>query len=274
MNESRKRFAELAARSDAEIDLAEAALCIAQEEYPDLDVDTYLTRLDDLGLAAREQIGPDLPSAEQISRLNHFLFVENGFSGDQDDYYDPRNSFLNDVIDRRKGIPITLSLLYCELARRIDLPIHGVSFPGHFLVRYTGEPEVIIDPFFGRVITRKECARRLANIYGSQTKFRHEMLAPAGPREILARMLGNLKQIFIERSDFERALSCSERILLVQPASPLELRDRGIIYQRLECFAAAVRDLERFLELAPDDPTASTIHAALPDLYRQAAQIQ
>lgn len=274
MTEGRKRFAEIAARPDEAINIAEAGLCIAQEEYPDLDIDEYLSRLEVLGTAAREQIVPDLPIAERVSRLNHFLFVEHGFSGNSDDYYDPRNSFLNDVIDRRKGIPISLSIVYCELARRIELPMHGVSFPGHFLVRHVGDPEILIDPFFGRVITRKECAQRLANLYGQRTKLERRMFEPAGPRDILSRMLGNLKQIYIERSDFERALTCSDRILLLLPQSPLEIRDRGILYQRLECFSAALRDLKKFLALCPDDPTASTVRSALPELYRQAAQVQ
>src|SRR5262249_8333904 len=158
----------------------------------------------------------------------------------------------------------------CELARRVDLHIQGVSFPGHFLVRHIGEPDIIIDPFFGRVITRKECAQRLTNLYGDQARLERKMLEPAGPRDILARMLGNLKQIYVDRSDFERALACSDRILLLNPEAALEIRDRGILYQRLECFRAAVQDLQKFLDLAPDDPTAPTIRAALPDLYRQA----
>lgn len=273
MNDGRKRFAKIANRPDDSINIAEAGLLIAQEEYPELSVDGYLEQLEQLAMTAREQIGSDLPIAEKISRLNHFLFVEHGFSGNSDDYYDPRNSFLNDVLDRRKGIPISLSVIYCELARRIDLPIYGVSFPGHFLVRHVGEPEIIIDPFFGRVITRKECAERLNNLYGTRTRLEQKMLEPATPRDILARMLGNLKQIYVDRSDFERALACSDRILLLNRDAPLELRDRGILYQRLECFGPALRDLRRFLELAPDDPTVPTIRAALPELFRQAAQV-
>ncbi|HYD50473.1 MAG TPA: SirB1 family protein [Terriglobales bacterium] len=272
MNDGRKRLAEIATRSDEAIDLAEAGLCIAREEYPDLDIDAYLHQLDELGIAAREHIQPNLPTAEQVSRFNHFLFVDKGFSGNSDDYYDPRNSFLNDVIDRRKGIPISLSVVYCELAKRIGLPMRGVSFPGHFLVRHIGEPEIIVDPFFGRVITRKECAQRLSNLYGERARLERRMFEPARPRDILVRMLGNLKQIYVERSEFERALACSDRILLLNPEAPLEMRDRGILYQRLECFGAAVRDLQRFLDLAPDDPTAQTIRAAMPELYRQAAQ--
>src|SRR5262249_45410061 len=149
----RERFAALAAGPDAHIDVAEAALLIAQEEYPQLDVAAYLARLDDLAAQAGADLRAGLPAAEQVARLNHLLLLVLGFKGNDRNYYDPRNSFLNDVLDRRTGIPITLSVVYSEVAQRLDLPIYGVSFPGHFLVRHVTEPPIIIDPFFGGVIT-------------------------------------------------------------------------------------------------------------------------
>lgn len=259
---------------DEDIDIARAALWIAQEEYPSIDVDDYLLRFDDLAAKAQRFIGTEGAPAERIARLNRFVFEEEGFSGDRDDYYDPRNSYLNDVLDRRKGIPISLGVVYCELAQRLHLPVYGVSFPGHFLARYVGQPDVIIDPFFGRVITHEECARRLAGLYGREARFDRRLLEPASARQILARMLANLKQIYVERQDDERALRCADRIVLLLPDSPRDLRDRGILYQRLECFAAALRDLERFLVLAPNDDTAATIREAIPELRRQAALVQ
>lgn len=274
MNDARQRLTEIAARGDDEIDIAEAALVLASEEYGEIDVGDYLRRLEQLAAKANRFIGDVGTPRDRIERLNDFLFVEEGFSGNRDDYYDPRNSYLNDVIDRRTGIPISLAVLYCNLAQRLQLPVFGVSFPGHFLARHLGDPDVIIDPFFGRVITEDECARRLEGIYGESVEFDTRLLNPAGPREILSRMLNNLKQIYVEQNDFLRALRCADRIVVLQPDSPRELRDRGILYQRVECFGAAVRDLERFLALAPDDDTAGTVREALPELRRQAALIQ
>ena len=270
----RKRFAEVASGPDDRINLAEAALLIAQEQYPSLDVVAYLSRLDELAVAAAGDVRPDLAPPEQIARLNHYLFVECGFTGNSDDYYDPRNSYLNDVLDRRTGIPITLSLVYSEVAQRLDLPVYGVSFPGHFLAKYVGEREIIIDPYFGTVISADECAQRLRGIYGDDAQLDRGLLRPASAREILVRMLSNLKQVYVQRSDFERALSCVDRILLLAPDTARELRDRGILYQRLECFAAALQDFERYLRLAPDDEAAHLIRDILPDLQRQAAQLQ
>jgi regulator of sirC expression with transglutaminase-like and TPR domain len=273
-NETRVRFAGLAAERDEHINVAEAALVIAQEEYPQLDVPAYLARLDDLAAEAGLDLRADMPPAEQVARLNHFLFVVHGFAGNSEHYYDPRNSFLNDVLDRRTGIPITLSLVYSEVAQRLALPIYGVSFPGHFLVRHVSEPPIIIDPFLGSVITTEECTQRLQGIYGAEARLDRRLMRPAQPREILVRLLSNLKQIYVERSDFLRALACVDRILLLVPDLPRELRDRGILYQRLECFAAALRDFERYLRLAPDDQAASLIRETLPELQRRAAQLQ
>jgi len=271
---ARERFAAVAAEPDDRIDVALAALLIAQEEYPRLDVSAYLDRLDELAAGARDSVRADMPPAKQVAALNRYFFVERGFTGNGDNYYDPRNSFLNDVVDRRTGIPITLSVVYSEVAQRLDLPIYGVSFPGHFLAKYVGEPEIIIDPFFGTIITPAECTQRLQGIYGADARLDRRMLRPASPREILVRLLSNLKQIYVEQSQLTRALGCIDRILLLAPDLPRELRDRGILYQRLECFAAALRDIERYLQLAPEDDAAALIRETLPELQRQAAQLQ
>lgn len=274
MTGARDRFAALASRPDDRIDVAEGALLIAQEEYPQIEIGAYLRRLDELALAARSRVQASVPAAEQIAQLNAFLFVERGFAGNSDNFYDPRNSYLNEVLDRRTGIPISLSLVYSEVAQRLDLPVYGVSFPGHFLVKHVGDPEIIIDPFFGIIITQEECAHRLQAIYRSKAHFEPRLLHPAGAREILARMLSNLKQIYVDAADFDHALACVDRILLLDPDQPRELRDRGILYQRLECYAAALRDFNRYLKLAPDDEAAALIRKTLPDLQRQAAMLQ
>jgi regulator of sirC expression with transglutaminase-like and TPR domain len=274
MSEARKRFAELAARPDGEIDVAEAALVIAQEEYPALEVDNYLKDLDDLAAAAGHELRGAYSATAKVARLNHFLFVQCGFTGNSEQYYDARNSFLNEVLERRTGIPITLSIVYCEVGQRLGLPVYGVSFPGHFLVKCVAEPEIIIDAFFGTIISLEECERRLRGVYGSEARLEERLLRPATPRAILARMLSNLKQVYVEQRDLLRALACVDRILLLTPEAPRELRDRGILYHRLECFAAALRDLERYLQRAPDDDGADAVRAIIPGLRLQAQRLQ
>jgi len=264
----------MAAQPDEGIDVARAALLVAQEEYPQLEVDTYLAQLDQLAKAAAAGMRSRMSAAEQVAALNHFLFVEQGFVGNNENYYDPRNSYLNEVLDRRTGIPISLGVVYSEVAQRLGLPVYGVSFPGHFLAKYLGDPEIIIDPYFGTVISEKECAQRLRGIYGAKARFDRKLLHPAGPREILVRLLSNLKQIYVDSSDFTRALACVDRILLLVPDEGREFRDRGILYQRLECYTAALRDFEAYLRLLPDDNAAPLIRENLPDLYRQAALLQ
>jgi regulator of sirC expression with transglutaminase-like and TPR domain len=272
-SEATKRLAAIVRPSGGRIPLAEAALWIAAEEYPALDVEAYLDRLEELAERARPRIAPFSPG-ERIARFNHFLFREIGFAGNSESYDDPRNSFLNDVLDRRVGIPITLALIYTEIGVRIGQPVVGVGFPGHFLVRWMGEREALIDPFFGKVVTREQCADKLRAGYGPDARLDERMLAPATPRETLARMLRNLKVNYLCRGDLARALSAVDRILIVTPDDAGELRDRGILYFRLECFAAALADFERYLALAPRDPMAEEIRSRLPALRREAARLQ
>lgn len=270
----RERFAALAKRGDAAIDVATGALVIAQEEYPGLDVDEYLARLDSLAAAARRRVPAALPVAERMARLAQFLYVDQGFIGNDRTYYDPRNSYLNDVLDRRTGIPITLSIVYCAVGHRLGLALGGVGFPGHFLVRHLGDPEIIADPFFGKLVTVDECAARLEAVYGAKGVFDHVVLRPASSRETLVRMLSNLKRIYVESGDVMRTLSCIDRILLLTPAAAQELRDRGLLFRRLECFGAALRDLERYLQLAPDGEGADAVRTMLPALRRDASHVQ
>jgi regulator of sirC expression with transglutaminase-like and TPR domain len=259
----RERFAELARLPDAKVDLALAALWIAAEEYPSLDVRAYLARLDALAEAAAPRLGA-AADAERAERLLRFLFLEQGFTGNEKSYDDPRNSYLNEVLDRRTGIPITLSLVLVEVARRLELPLRGVSFPGHFLVKLDGPALRVLDPFFGCVLSLAECRARLQAALGHDVAFDPERhLRAATPREVLVRILTNLKHIHLRARDFGRTLACCERILLLNPDSPTELRDRGLVFEQLECFAAAAHDLERFLRSAPDDETAPAVRDRL-----------
>jgi regulator of sirC expression with transglutaminase-like and TPR domain len=263
----REQFALLARLPDTKIDTALAALWIAAEEYPSLDPQVALSHLDALAAAARPCLGEASHDAERAERLLHFLHTEQGFVGNEKSYDDPCNSFLNVVIERRTGIPITLSLVLVEVARRAGLPLRGVSFPGHFLVKLEGPELRVLDPFHGRILELSDCRARLHAAFGLDATLRPELhLRAATPREILVRMLTNLKHLYLRARDFGRTLACCERILLLHPDAPLELRDRGLVYERLECFAAAAKDLERFLQLSPDDESAPAIRERLHTL--------
>jgi len=270
----RDAFAEGLRRPDDRIDLARSALLIAAEEYPALDVARYLARLDDLAREVAPRLTGARTASERVAVLNQFLFAEHGFAGNREHYEDPRNSFLNEVLDRCAGIPITLSLVYMEVARRAGLEADGVGFPGHFLVKHGKQDGIVVDAFLGTVLTREECQSRLAAVLGAGARLEPALhLRAATPREILVRLLGNLKVIYVRTADFGRALACCERILLVAPDSPLELRDRGLVYERLECFGAAVADLGRFLALAPDDESAPAVRERLSSLRPRLRQL-
>ena len=270
----REQFSALMRLPDASVNVSEAALLIAKEEYPSLDVEAYLRRLDDLARDAALRVGHIAAARERLEAFNRFFFDEQGFRGNHDDYYDPANSYLNDVLDLKRGIPITLSVVYAEIGQRIGLPVFGVGFPGHFLVKYVDvQEEILVDVFFGALLTPEECLERLRQIFGPAAELDPELLRPARSKEIIVRMLRNLKQVFTQRQDWTRALSCCERILLAAPDLPIELRDRGLIYLRLDCFSAALADLERFLQLAADDPAAEAVRSQLPALKRAVARL-
>jgi regulator of sirC expression with transglutaminase-like and TPR domain len=259
--DARARFEELARSPDDGIDLAEAALVIASEAYPALDPGAYLERLDALAAQAASRLRGD--SRERTQALCRFLHRENGFRGNREDYYDPRNSFLNDVLDRGLGIPITLALVYMEVARRLAEPVQGVGFPGHFLVKYAGDEEIVIDPFDGAILSETDCRLLLRRALGDHACFDRRYLRPATTREILVRMLRNLKHVAVAGDRLNDAVACCDRILLLWPDCAAEYRDRGVLHQRLECFRAARADLERFLALAPDDPSAGAVRDTL-----------
>ena len=265
----RERFAVAVQADDEAIDLAEVALLIAAEAYPELDLGRYRATLDALGDGARAGVGAADTDAARLRALIHYLAREQRFVGNQDDYYDRRNSFLNEVLDRRTGIPITLAVVYIEVARRAGLAVEGIGFPGHFLATFRGDAEeIVFDPYFGQVLSEDQCAQRLRAVMGQDTPFDRAYLRRATTKEILVRMLRNLKQIYLQAREFEPALACSERILLVQPELPQELRDRGLLYQQLECFSAAQADLERFLSLAPNDDSVEVVREKLIEIRR------
>lgn len=273
-----KRLLDLMGRPDDDIDLAEAALLVAAEEDPELDIPGYLGQLDALAETLRRRLAPDLPVQQQIEALNRYLFEELGFRPNPADYYDPRNSFLNDVLDRRLGIPLTLSIVYIEVGRRLGLPLSGVSFPGHFLVRCAvSGGMVIIDPYSSGISLSIEDLRdRLKLLKGDDVPSEEQvaaMLGAAAKSDVLVRMLRNLKAIYANRGDLERALSCSQRILLIAPDNADELRERAALYLQLECFQAAIADFERYLERSPDAADAQEVREQLVELRRNAPRL-
>jgi regulator of sirC expression with transglutaminase-like and TPR domain len=242
-------------------DLAAAALVIARIEYPRLDPAPYLARLDDMGAAAaaavarRRAASADASAKASIAALNHYLFDELHFAGNQRTYDDPRNSCLNEVLDRRTGIPITLSLVYMEVARRAGLPIEGVNFPGHFLVRCP-EPSrsgtgYIIDPYNGGVIlSESKCRLLLRQHVGAEVNFSASLLAPATRLQIVVRMLLNLKRLYVHMRSFPQARDVTELLVAITPSAASELRDRGLLAYHLNDVTGALRDLQMYLKLA------------------------
>ncbi len=269
----RQRFATFAARDDDQMELARGALLIAAESCPAIDIDACFESLDLLAAEARPIVAAGETALERVARLNAFLFDEKGFVGNRSDYYDPRNSFLNEVLERRTGIPITLSVVWLEVARRLGLRACGIGFPGHFLVKALDDGEVLVDPFHGSIATREDCEQLLREALGERASLAPEHLAPVGTRQILARILANLKGIYTEREDWEAALACADRTLLLLPDALVELRDRGLIYARLECFRPALADLERFVELVGESRTSDELADALETLRERVQQI-
>jgi regulator of sirC expression with transglutaminase-like and TPR domain len=249
------RFEILVTRPDHEIDLAEGALLIAAQAYPGLVIEEWMARLDDLGARAAERMPVGADWSTKLSILNRFLFREEGYCGSEAETFDPRDSFLNEVLTRKSGIPISLSLVFMEVGRRAGLNIQGVSFPGHFLVKMeVPGGEVVIDPYNGGIpLTVEQLEARLADIFPEPPRPKlADCLMTAGNKAILARMLRNLKTWYLHQSDWMRALNALDMMLLLEPGSMEELRERGEVYWQLECFRAAHADLERFLLHAPD----------------------
>lgn len=218
------------------LSLAEAALVIAQDEYPALDVDAYLQRLDELAERVRAELSAEPSLEEMIVTLNHFLFVEQGFAGNTDDYYDPRNSFLTDVLDRRTGIPISLSVLYLEVARRVGVLAQGVNFPGHFLVRVAIEDAwLFLDPFAnGRVLSPSDLETLLRKTTTPDAVLEPSVIAAATKRQIVSRMLVNLAGIYGRNGDLPRSLDVLERLAILEPTNPRIARDLAQLRERVE----------------------------------------
>lgn len=260
-----QNFYEEVNQPEEQIDVAKAALYIAQEEYPRLDVEEYLNALDIMGEELQERLpNTDYP-LKIIKAINKYLFDDLGFRGNQSNYYDPRNSFLNDVIDRRLGIPISLSVLYLEVAKRINFPMVGIGMPGHFLVRPNFEDAgIFVDTFRqGDILFEQDCDAIIKQIYQQKLKLEPHFLEPVGKKQILERLLTNLKYVYLNQQQFPQGLKTIDMILLLFPNHPLELRDRGIICYHIGDFERASQDLHFYLTLLPDAQDADAIRQLL-----------
>ena len=276
-------FAELMARDEAAIDLGRACLLIARDAYPALDVEGYLGEIERLAARLRGRLPQDGGAEARVVALNEFLFDDLGYSGNADDYYDPRNSYLNEVLDRRTGIPITLSVLYMEVGRRVGLPLEGVSVPGQFLVRVRLRGAMLVlDPFSGGTPqSEADLHERLRRVIPPEAAGGvpveelplDQFLEPAGKRQILARLLRNLKGIYRETGQLQRQLEVLNRMLLVAPEARGELRERGLLYQRLECYRAALKDLQDYSALEPEAPDIDEVRARLVELGALCARL-
>jgi regulator of sirC expression with transglutaminase-like and TPR domain len=268
-------FESLGVLPDECLDVAVGAALVARDAYATLDVDRMVGRFDDLAAPLASRSLGSLSPEDQADTISEHLYARLGFRGNEQDYYDPRNSLLPDVLERRLGIPISLAVVYCEVARRVGVRACGVSFPGHFLVRVDRNPPdepVAVDPFFGgRRLDRAALQKLLERAHPGQTLVPAQHLAPASPRTILVRMLINLKWIYATRGDLARSLLALDRIITLTPDSVPALRERGFLAARLGAVEAARADLSRLLELVPAAPDADAIRQRLAELRAKAS---
>jgi regulator of sirC expression with transglutaminase-like and TPR domain len=258
-------------KEDDSIPLFEAALAIAQDVDPHLDLAATQAEVDTLAATLQRRLPSDASSIQKLRLLNHFFYRELGFAGNVNNYYDPDNSYLHRVIDTRRGIPISLAVLYMELAQQIGLNIKGISFPGHFLMKLSVQAgEIVLDPFNGASLSREELEERLEPFFEqediSEVTPLSYYLQAAESRQILVRMLRNLKMLFIEHEHWQRVLGVQQRLIILLPDDIVERRERGVAYANLDCPQAALQDLEAYLAERPYAPDANMLRSKLPEL--------
>ncbi|HEV3105981.1 MAG TPA: SirB1 family protein [Trinickia sp.] len=266
-------FATLVADDDS-LPLTEAALSIAQDAYPDLDMQGALAEIDELALRLKKRLPGNAGLTEKIGELDRFFFRDLGFAGNLNDYFDPDNSHLNVVLKRRRGIPITLAVLYIEIAEQIGVPARGVSFPGHFLLRVSlPEGEVMLDPTTGQSLSESRMVDMLEPYLSHSIQpignALRMLLQPATHREIIARMLRNLKAVYLQTERWQRLLAVQQRLVILLPQNIEEVRDRGFAYARLDYLRPALEDLERYLDDRPDAEDATAVESQLHELRQR-----
>ena len=250
------------------MNLARAALLVAQEEYPQLPVDLYLARIDQIAEEVKDRLDCENAPLVVLNEVIETLYVRRALKGNRDSYYDPRNSFLNDVLDRGLGIPLTLGMVLLEVGWRLGLPLEGVNFPGHFLVRFRGdEIDLLIDPFeAGKIRFEDQAQELLDRVYGGVVRLQDDFLQTAAKREMLVRLLTSLKSVYVKVGDHTRALAAVERILMITPTAPMESRSRGVLLARMGRHEEAAEQLEAYLRVSPAASDARRVRDMLRDL--------
>lgn len=271
MSTPRHRFAQLCLLEDDAIDVLRGALLIAAEEDPSADVEATAAEIEAIGARVADHLAGAEDFFHAVWAINRILFEEMGIRGDTEAYDDPDNSLMHRVLERRRGIPITLCILYREVARRAGFAVEGVGLPGHFVVQIEDDwGRTYVDPFHGgEVVSRKDLEALLHQRFGPRARLLDEHLEPVGARQILARILVNLKRIHVRREDYARALKASERILLLQPGAHGERRDRGLLYRRTGQHDAAITDLRVYLLDRPDATDAPRIRRLLQGMLQK-----
>jgi regulator of sirC expression with transglutaminase-like and TPR domain len=273
-----EEFREAVSGPADEVPLARAALVIARAEYPDLDVASYEQRLQDIADTLEQQLargGVRSHPRRTIQTVNQLLYRELGFRGNNDHYDDPRNLFLNYVLTERLGIPVSLAIVYSEVCQRVGLDVHTVGLPGHVICRYRPEDaeaetdELLLDPHsFGRLMTRRDCQILVRNIFGSRVAFKDHYMASLQPRQVLQRLLHNLKAGYLQRGDEERASKVIDLLLALYPWDLDEIRDRGMLRERLGEVEPALTDLEQYVQFRPGARDIQTVAETVRSLRR------
>ena len=263
-----KNFSEEVNQADEQINLARASLYFAQTVYDNLDINQYLNRLDIMAAEVKQILPSAAYPLRIIKAINKYLFTDLGFRGNQNNYYDPQNSYLNQVIERQIGIPITLSIIYLEIAKRINFPMVGIGMPGHFIIRPDFEEAgIFVDAFHqGEILFAEDCVERLEKLYQQKIELQSKFLEPVSNKQILGRMLTNLKFIYLEQENLSKTLEIIEGILMIFPQQITEVRDRGIICCNLGKWQQAIQDLERYLLVVPYAKDADNIRQLLQQI--------
>lgn len=251
----------------ADFDLATGALLVASTDDPNVDISGCCANLDRMAEAARARMPSEPGPLEELNAITDLLFGVIGFTGNRDDYYNPNNSYLHQVLERRLGIPITLSLLCIEVGRRAGVPVLGIGMPGHFLIRHRDEENYFVDAFNGgALMNRDECGAVLRQAAGDDARLEEHHLNPATPREILARVLRNLKAVYWDREDFDRCITTIGALMTVLPDRPEEQRDRGVVHLKAGNHQQSADDFAAYIEAAPQADDIETVRNALSRL--------